>query len=38
VSGAKVRVGRLLIEKVGRSRGLYTGKVPKARLEASSRP
>jgi hypothetical protein len=35
---AKARVGCLLIEDAGRERGLYAGEVPKARLEALSRP
>jgi hypothetical protein len=38
VSGAKARVGCLLIENTGRLRGLYASEVSKARLEALSRP
>ena len=38
MSGAKARVGCLLIENAGRWRRLYTGEVPKARLEALPRP
>ena len=36
MSRAKALVGCLFIENSGRWRGLYTDKVPKARLEASS--
>jgi hypothetical protein len=35
---AKARVGCLLVENAGKWRRLYTGEVPKAHLEAPSRP
>jgi hypothetical protein len=35
---AKARVRGLLIENTGRWKGLFTGEVPKARLETLSRP
>jgi hypothetical protein len=38
VNGGKARVECLLIENVGRWWGLYTSEVPKAHLEALSRP
>ena len=38
MTGAKARVGCLLIENTGKWRGLYVGEVPKASLGASSGP
>jgi hypothetical protein len=38
VSRAKARVECLLIENAGRQKGVYAGRIPKARVEASSRP